>query len=122
MIKLPVHLKIDGKVRPAVTFPDVTTRNTGKRNRGPQRQPRSLSLGNQNRVARHARHIAAVAPASYLKMRSAQGVKPQFGEERLVAGEPSVLKNTGQVRIGDDLFDNGIMPAWIRIRTAVSQA
>src|ERR1035438_3515730 len=26
------------------------------------------------------------------------------------------------MRVGDDLFDNGIMPGWIRIRTAVSQA
>jgi hypothetical protein len=31
------------------------------------------------------------------------------------------LENTGEVRVGDDLFDNGVMAGWIGIRTAVSQ-
>ena len=78
VIELPVHLKVAGQVGPSVAFPNVTTRNAGERNRGRQGQPCSFFFGNQNRSARHPRHIAAVAPAAYLKMRRAQGEKPRL--------------------------------------------
>ena len=54
-------------------------------------------------------------------MRCAQGVKSQAGEERFVTSESGVLENTGQVWVGNDFFDNGIFPGWVRIRAAVSQ-
>ena len=122
MIELPVHLKIASQVGPAVAPPNVTARNVGKRNRGRQRQPCSFSFGNQDSAARHPQYIAAVAPASDFKMGRAQGVEPEAGYEQFVTGYPGVLKNAGQVRISDDLLDDGIAPSWIRIRTAVSQA
>ena len=37
-------------------------------------------------AARHPHYIAAVAPASYLKMGRAQGVEPEAGDERFVTG------------------------------------
>ena len=121
MIELPVHLEIAGQVGPAIALPNIAARNARERNRGCQCQPCSLTLGNKHRSTRHAYHRAVIAPASNLEMRCAQGVKPQAGEERFVAGESGVLENTGQVRGGDDFLDNGILPGWVRIRTEVSQ-
>jgi len=63
LIELPVHLKIAVQVGPAVATPNVGRTETRERNRGRQSSPCPLSFGNQDRSARHSRHIAVVAPA-----------------------------------------------------------
>src|ERR1035438_4805331 len=113
VIELPVHLEIAGQVGPAIAPPNIAARNARKRYRGCQCQPCSLMLGNQYGSTRHADHRAVVAPASDRKMRCAQGVEPQTGQERFVASESGVLENTGKLWVGDDFFDNGVSRGWV---------
>ena len=111
MIELIIHLKVAVQVRPPIALPHVTTRHSGKGDCSRHREPHSLLAGHKNAPSIGGRNIASVAISTYLKMRGTERVHFQCPEKRVVrAGQPRALQETGQMRICDHIFADGVAP------------
>ena len=120
-VELPVHPIIDGEVRPAVALTHVTAGQAREGEGRAQREPDTVLLGGQDFPARDFHHAGVVSPPPHPEVGGAQGVKPEFFQERFTPREGRVHEEARQVRVGEDLLDDGIAPLRVGVRDPVSE-
>src|SRR2546430_336068 len=121
LIELPVHLKVTGEIRPAVTPTNVATGSSRKLECAPECQPYPCLLCHQDLPVRYLDHIAVVTPSADLKMGRTKHVEVQLRDKRFITDESNVLENAGKMRIRDDFLNDGVPALGIGVGVPVAK-
>jgi hypothetical protein len=112
-LELPIHLVVDGEVRPAVASAHVAARQAREGDGRSQGEPETVLLGGEDFPASGFHHAGVVPPPPHPEVWGAQDVESESLQERLFPEEGRVHEEARQVRVRQDLLDDGI--AFLRV-------
>ena len=118
-VELPVHPIIDGEVRPPVALAYVAAGETREGDGGGQREPDPVLLGGEDIPARDFHHAGVVPQPPHSEVGGAQGVESEPFQERFTPREGRVHEEARQVRVGEDLLDDGVAALRVGVRDPV---